>query len=226
MALPNIQESLERSVYHAIRAVTVKEGYLPDITSYDIENTDNQIAKTEDKKYQQAMVDIVTAKGFCVEIFGTTPTQAKGALKPPRIIIDTQAFYPGSLGIDTTPSYRTNQGGGYSVFTGASQTSDFYFNVRLVSNTTEQNRVLHGIMVNALPRRGYMKWYTEPTLRLFENIFIRYISFSEFNYNDEGIIEKVYRYEIPDTHEIDEQLIRTVPKITEIGNHPTIINKI
>ena len=40
---------------------------------------------------------------------------------------------------------------------------------------------------------------------------------ADFSWTAEGVIEKVYRYEIPDAHEVDDLIIKqNVPNIKEI----------
>jgi hypothetical protein len=47
MALSNIQERVERSIFEKIRLLLVTEGYLPDITNYPENNTGQQQWKTD-----------------------------------------------------------------------------------------------------------------------------------------------------------------------------------
>lgn len=217
MALSDIQEAIERSIFHRLREKIVAEGYLPDIYDYITEHDNLNIAEKSQIAYQDAIEAIVADKGFSIEIFNYAPAQQRGTMKPPRIVIDTQAFLPGLLGHDTTLEYKLNEDG--TMFDGnkfVSLTSDFYYSVRLVANTTKQIRVLHGLMVSVLPRRGYIKWYTDNELRPTGNLLNRYVSMGDFSWNAEGIIEKVYRYEIPDVHEVDPEIIRSVAPIIQI----------
>jgi len=217
MALSNIEEALERSIYHALRLKIIEEGYLPNIDDYIIDDDNLVIAEASQIDYKNAIANIVKDKGFAVEIFNYSTAQQRGSLKPPRIVVDTQAFLPGLLGHDTTLDYKLNSDG--TKFDGnrfVSLTSDFYYSVRLVANTTKQIRVLHGLMVSVLPRRGYIKWYGDTALRPTGNLLNRYVSNGDFSWNTEGIVEKVYRYEIPDVHEIDPEIITSVAPITQI----------
>lgn len=218
MELPNIQALLERSIYHALRTTIVQAGYLPDILLYDIENEDSSVATIEQQRYDIDLDIIREQKGFAIEIFNNSPGQAKGTLKLPRIIIETEAFLPGQLGLDTTLDYLKQPDGNYIAEHNnfLSQTSDFYFHVKLLSNTTKQQRALYGIMLMTLPRRGYMKWYNTPPLP-YQNLFVNFTTHSEFNLQDEGITEKSYRYEITDVHELDPVLLENIPAIKEIG---------
>lgn len=230
MALPDIEEALERTIFHALRSKIVAEGYLPDINDFDTQNTNVQTAAISQKAYKAAIAAIVANKGFAIEIFNNSVSQQRGTMKAPRIVIDTQAFLPGQLGHDTTLQYSLGANDfnppdvdpqdfeieNYSGNRFVSMTSDFYYSVRLVANTTKQIRVLHGIMVSVLPRRGYIHWYGDSELRPSGNLLNRYVSNFDHSLLAEGIIEKVYRYEIPDAHEIDPITLVQVSPIKQI----------
>jgi hypothetical protein len=95
--------------------------------------------------------------------------------------------------------------------------SDFYFNVKLVANTVEQLDTLYQILVNSLPRRGYIKWAKDNQLMFSSNLFVQYISYADVSFLAEGILEKVYRFCIPDVSEIDPDIIASaIPKISSI----------
>lgn len=205
--LPDIQEALERSVFHALRLRTVEEGYLPNIDNYDVTNANLATAKAAQQSYRDAIDTIVTNQGFAIEVFNYTPPNEKGVLKSPRIVLKTEAFLPGELGLDTTGDYIKQQDGTFTKKQNPSLVSDFYFNVHVNAITSKQLRVLNGIIATTLPRRGYMKWYTDAQMKHSENLMVYYISHSDFTWQAEGIIEKVYRYGIPDTHEIDAKVM-------------------
>lgn len=205
--LPDIQEALERSVFHALRKKIVSLGYLPDIDNFDVSNSNLSVAKAAQDSYKTAINNIVINKGFCIEIFNYTPPEQRGVLKSPRMVLKTESFLPGELGLDTTGHYEKIGGNTFVKKQNPSIVSDFYFNVHVNAISIEQLRVLNGIIVTTLPRRGYMKWYTEEGMRPSQNLFVNYLSHSDFTWQSESIIEKVYRYGIPDAHEVDAKTI-------------------
>lgn len=207
--LSNLQELLERSIFHSIREITVAEGYLPDIKDYDIENTNLTEATLAKEQFELAKVNIVNNMGFVVDIFSSGNNQAKGIKKVPRIVIDTVSYLPGIMGGDTTPVY-TNINGVYVKTKNASVTSDLTFNVYVVSNTIKQARILNAIISRALPRRGYIKTYLNSTIEFSGNIFIKFMMHGDSNDLAEGIIESYFNYEAPD---IFENLPETIPTI-------------
>lgn len=216
--LSNIEEALERTIFHLLRKKTVEFGYTPDIDDYDVENTDTSIAVSESERFKNDLSIIHTTKGFAIEVFNFANNQYYGTKKPPRIVVETESFLQGQLGTDPTPIYQRQTDGTFNTVQQVSMLSDFYFNVHLIANYVKEIRILHEIMVQCLPRRGYVPWYNQNGLQPAFNLLIRYISMADYSWNAEGIIEKVYRYEIPDAHEVDDTIINTnVPPIRLIN---------
>lgn len=202
MQLVNAQEVIERSIYHGIRSVVVELGYLPDIYTYDLENPNITIAEAEQERYQQDLYSIKQNMGFVVELFNYSTSQQRGKLKAPRLVIETESFGIGMLGVDPTLEYEKVQGV-FKKKKNADILTDLYFNIRMIAKSSKQQRLLHQVIVNALPRKGYIKKYTENSLRPNNNLFVRYMSYADLSWTDEGILEKVYRYQIPDVNEVE-----------------------
>lgn len=211
-----LEEAVERTIYHSLREEIVKRGYLPDIYDYDIENTDLTIAKSENIRYNVDLKAIKVDKGFAIEVFNYSNNQSYGDKEVPRIVIHTDSFIPGSLGLDPSRKYEKNIDGSFKVLKSVEMVSDFYFSLNLVANTVSSMRQLHDIMANVLPRRGYIKWYQDNGLRPYSNLLIQYLASADVSFLSEGIMEKVYKYMIPDVHEIDDKTI--------YDNIPAIIN--
>lgn len=201
-ALSGIQAIIERSLFETIRLELVDKGYLPDITLY-----------TNDQAGYDAYNAAVTAiSGFAIELFSEGANTAKGIKKVPRIVINTGNFLPGALGGDPQRFFE-DQGTNYKALVTPPQTVDFYINFHLVSNTVEQERVLNAILALAIPRRGYIPWYSDVTKRFFA----RYLNYYDTDNIDKGIIEKVYAYEIPDMWDMeDRETYAIIAKMSEI----------
>jgi len=210
--LYNIEERLERSIYEAIRQELVDKLYSPDISlpAYP-ETAAGQL---------QWETDLLAIRngvlGFAIELFGTAGYQDRNTKKVPRIVINVQDFFPGALGGDQSPYYVKGVTD-YTKEVRPPQSVNFYVNVHLVANTIKQLRILHSIVSLALPRRGYIKFYTEPQATFAGNIFIQNITSVEHPQTDEGILEKVYRFEIQDVYETLSTTIGTVVPINEIN---------
>jgi len=206
--LSDLQEVLERSIFHAIREKTVAEGYLPDIKNYDISNVSDAVAKAERLRYESDKTTIATNKGFVIDVFGVSNNQQKAEKKVPRIVIDTNSFQPGMIGGDTTPVYELIDG----VFVKSSSpslASDYFFSVYAVSNTIKQHRILTAIISSALPRRGYIKTYLSPNIELSGNILTVFLSSNDSGDLPEGIMEKSFSYQTPDVFESLPDIIDT-----------------
>lgn len=207
--LSTVQERLERSLFEAIRLECVAKGYLPDITQY--------LTPPQQAAYDNAIKSIATNMGFAVEVFSASSSHDKGLKKVPRIVIIPQDFMPGDIGGDQTRIYRTTECG-FNAFVRPPQTVSYNFNVHIISKTAAQYRVIRSMVANALPRRGYINFYDDAT----ENFFIKNFAFYTFDDSEEGIIERIYAYEIPDLYETDDQPVTsivgqtTIPGITDI----------
>lgn len=217
MELSNLLENIERGIYHSFRHVLVETGYIPDIYNFDIENPSLTIAKQAQGDYNAAVKAIREQKGFAIEIYGNSMNLARGTIKCPRIVIETESFLPGELGVDTTQNYE-RENDVYNVNKYQSLTEEYYFNVRFLANTTKQQRVLNAINIATLPRRGYMKWNPNGAFRPTGNWLVNYISHTEVNWKDEGITERIMRYMIPDLMQAPAQDIGTVSPILQIDD--------
>lgn len=213
--LSDIQQIIERSIFEQIRKELVDKGYLPDITAYP----DSEVGYTN---YQAAIASIVSTKGYAIELFNEGSNMAKGIKKVPRIVINTGNFLPGALGGDPQKSY-VDKGLYYQSVVTPPQTVDFYLSIHLVSNTVAQERVLNSLLALAIQRRGYVPFYSDAS----ETFFCRYLNFSNADDLDEGIMEKVYAYEIPDCWDSEDREIDDfVAKMTRIELHPNILKYI
>lgn len=215
MSLSNVQEAIERTLYAQLRKATTDSGYCVDIDDYDLENPDLTVAKNENQRYMADMKAIADVKGFAVEVFNVTTPFFKGNIRTPSIHIENQGMLPGAVGNDNHANY-VDSGTSYTKQRSQDILSDYYFAVRLCYKGIKQLRVLHAIMLENIPRRGYIPWYTDESLRPSLNLLIRYVSFNDYYYDDQNIGEKVYRYEIPDIHEISPKELATIAKITQI----------
>lgn len=224
-----LEELVERSIFHALREEIVERGYLPDIENYDIENPDLVIAAEESKRYKDDLKGIRDTKGFAIEIFNYANNQSYGEKSSPRMVIKNDSFVAGNIGLDPTGKKVRNPDGTYKIIKEVDMVSDYYFSIYLVASTTRSMRELHDIMVTVMPRRGYLKYYTDNILRPHSNLLIQYLSSADVSFLAEGIMEKVYKYFIPDVHETDGRVIQdNIPEIKNIDvnkdNGEIIIN--
>jgi hypothetical protein len=210
--LEDIEERIERSLYEALREELVDKGYCPDISlpAYP-ETPAGQLQWETDLK---AIKD--GPLGFAIELFSTAGYQDRNTKKIPRIVINVQDFFPGALGGDQT-NYYTKGTTDYTKEKRPPQSVNYYVNVHLLANTIKQLRILHALMALSLPRRGYIKFYTELEPTFAGNIFIQNITSIEHPQTEEGILEKIYRFEIQDVYETNPLDLGTVAQISEIN---------
>lgn len=207
--LSNIERLLERTIYEALRVETVDKGYLPDITTY----TQDQAGYDS---FRSDLQTIISTKGFAIEVFGHGSNLSRGLKRSPRMVIESQMFIPGQLGGDSQRFY-IDKGTDYDAYKRPPQTANFFFNIHLIGTKATHIRTMQAIQAIAIPRRGYVSLH-DPDNEFVDpqNIFVRNIAFVDLGNYDEGILEKLYRYEIPDVFEMDDELLETVGKMDEI----------
>jgi len=212
IALSNVQEIIERSLFEVLRKELVSKGYLPNILLYP----DTQVGHGD---YNLAISNIVTQKGFAIELYNEGSNKAKGVKKIPRCIINTGNFLPGALGGDPQ-RYFLDQGNFFQALVTPPQTVDFFINVHLVSEDVEQERILNALVALAIQRRGYVPFYTGSG----DTFFCRYLNFFHIDDLDAGIIEKVYAYQVSDCWDTEDRIItEAVSKITKINLFPSLM---
>jgi len=200
MALANIQERVERSLYEALRKVCVAEGYTPDITNTGLYGTSPYTAVNE-AAWEAALKTIETTKGFAIEVFNNS--QTKGTKLVPRIAIIPRRTLAGDIG-SPQHSWITNNPSGEQGLVRRYlplEASAYYYDIHLITKTAQQDRILHGILRKALGVKRFIEWYDDPGELLFV------VQTSDFDLPDptEGIKEQVYTYLLPDLFEFVEE---------------------
>lgn len=168
--------------------------------------------------FQNSLMTIANNLGFAIEVFGSSNSQAKYIKKIPRIVILTNQSLPGTLGGAPDRFYLPNNGdilnpNFFSAQVQPPQTVDITFDIHLVSNSSKQSRILHGILALSVPKRGYVPFYNDETKRIFVNQY----SYRNINNTVEGIMEDIYMYKANDIFETNDVIVGTnIKPITEI----------
>lgn len=193
------QEIIERSFYMSLLHTALKNGLTLDPDNYLPINPTSQAKYLKDKE----------ALDKYVYIFGVGNNQSRGKKEVPRITLDLQGYYPGTIGvekyhIDVEDSLRPVLV--ESEFT----TKSIVLDVHLVANNQNDMRMLHSIMYKALPASGYIKPFTgnkeeylNTGLNPTGNIFIEVTNHYDHTDNSQGLLEKVYSYTVEDGLVID-----------------------
>lgn len=201
-ALNNIQQNIERSFEKAIYEVLLANEYIPNRVTFAANPTG----------YENAKTGIITAKGFCVELFGQSPSQEKPQLAVPRIVINSLGFQEGSAGLEFGVSYKAN-GSTFNKYLNSGTLSNLRMQVTLVSNKTSQDRLLESVRQASLPNLSYIADWQDGTVKYL-------IQYSFNNYIPElshGLITRSYIYTVIDVCEFEPDLLQTgISKITDI----------
>lgn len=216
ITLSNVQEVIERSIFEPIRGLLVEQNLLLDIELYN-EDLDKDLYAADMKALKDN-----NPHGFVCDLISTSGYYFKGIKKLPRIVIDSQMFLPGELGMSTDKSYVLN-GNTFDALRNPSISSDYFYNIHVETESIKQQRLLHALVSAALPNRGYIKPYTESTLLSDLNFFNERLGSVDHPDTNENIKEKIYRYCIKDVWESVAQVVATnIPKITDIDADPII----
>lgn len=187
----NSQEIIERSVYMALLNMTIDLGYTINPEDY------LPISQENTERFSQAIKNIVKDKGFSISIFGVGNNHSRGIKETPRIVVDSEGFYPGDIGLPNRIMEK-EEGIGYTSSEMPFETLSQYINIRLCAQSSEHMRLLHQIMFWSIPQRGYIKPYNEPGFLFDGNIFLRVVNFYNMPDLENGLMEKVYQFEVQD----------------------------
>ena len=203
-ALSTTQQDIDRSFEKAIYDVLLANGYIADRAAYE----------TDRAGYNTAMAAIKTSKGFCVELFSSSPPQDKTALGVPRIIITGRGFSQGSVGRDFGDQFELNEESGkYSKYNQGNPLSDYRLTIELISNSTPQDRLLEAVRQAALPNLTYLPKYNDPDVVYL----ITYLFTASVPEMTHGLTQKIYTYRVADVAEAELNLVSTnISPIKEI----------
>lgn len=184
----NSQEIIERSIYSALLQVTMALGYTVDPNDYLPATPENA------KRFEE---DVKNLKKY-IPIFGTANSSSKDKKTTPRIVVNAKGFYPGMIGLPKEIIGR-EVGQNYTYNEEPYETLDQYIDIHLVANNQEDLRLLHIILFNALPQRGYIKPYNVDKFLPSGNIFLEVGNFFDYPNTTLGLLEKVYEFRVYDT---------------------------
>lgn len=193
------QEIIERSLYASLMQVALQLGKTIDPELYLPVTAENQ------KMYHH---DMEAIDNF-IYIFGVGNNQVRGPKIVPRITIDLNAYYPGSIGTEAFMVGDEKINDEYRNYSYPFETKNAQFDIHLVANRSEDLRLLHSILYTALPVRGYIKPFLEATLQEYlehkgllktGNLYIEVANYYDHNDQEHGLLEKVYSYTVVDSY--------------------------
>lgn len=184
------EEIVERTFYVSLLNTAIKMGYAINPDDYLPATPENEAKYHQDK---EAIPNFVS-------IFGVGNNHSRGAKICPRITVNLNAYYPGTIGMEKF-GIESSEASQFNVVEFPFETKDISLDVHLVANNMPDMRILHNIMYRALPARGYLK----PYLNNYEewvnqkvgptgNLFIEIGNFYDYDDKEHGILEKVYSY--------------------------------
>lgn len=202
----NIQTIVERSLFRSILTVLVSKGYTPNPALYD--NSASGKAALEAAKQS-----IASDKGFCITLNGASTNTDIGLKKVPSISILTESIIPDEVGLGGQ-EFLPEDGGTFSKVELPELYSKMLMEVRVVANTTAQDRICNEVVFEALGRRRPVPYIEDE-----ENLFWLIMTASITNRNlQKGLLERLYRYEALDIMDYQYNILRTgIAPIREIS---------
>lgn len=215
----NVQERVERSIFEAIRLKLVAHGYIPDVNSF----AQTPVGNTA---YTAAMQAIVTGgQPDSIEVYNNGSQQSKAVEVVPRIVCVTRRIMPGDIGkrvdnrytlnpldpdaiVDTEPPYES---------------SNLHIDIEVISKSARHDRILHAILAEAIGgTMGYVNVYDTKTN---ERFFIRQFNFYDLPDMENGLLKRVYSYEVPDIYLTDGMNIPNPSLIKQITAQLNIVSQ-
>lgn len=194
------EEIIERTFYISLLYEALNKGLTIDPDKYLVNGkpTESTLAAYEaDKK--------LIGKDF-IYIFGIGNNHSRGAKETPRITVELKAYYPGDIGLNKYELERPNgDKDGFQTVEYDFTTKNTLLDIHLVATTQAQMRTLHEIMYKALPAVGYIKPYLNDIeewkkggIPSSGNLFIQVGNYYDMPDLTQGILEKVYTYQVVD----------------------------
>lgn len=206
--LGNAQQRVERSIYERIRLILVEHGYLPDIN--DATFPDTVAGKAA---WDAAKAQIITNKGFMVELFGVGSNKSKYLKTIPRIVVKKRRFLPSNIGAKTI-LYEQNETGTYTKLQNSTNLGEGFYDIHLCSETAEQDRVLTAVIGVAFSTLDYVDYHDKANDN--DRFLMDFIGSYDDEDNTEGLQNYVMAYRVPDIAMAPPQEIGKVSKIKQI----------
>lgn len=194
LLLNNLSLRLTRSIESKVLGILVANGYAVDRSQY-LNNPAGYAAK---------QTDIKNRKGFCIEVFGHGASHDRDSKLIPRMVINSFGFTGGSLGNDLIEYFKENATGTFDKLQGPSRSSNFRFEIELISNKTYQDVVMESVRAMALPNLSYIPLVEGSE---DESFLIQYTSPRSLPDVGGGLIQRTYGYEVLDVFETLPTLI-------------------
>lgn len=187
---------ITRSIEKALYLLLLDQGYTPDRSIF-LGNSFDVTFDPTFSGYMDLKADIKARKGFCVDLFGHGASMDRQAKLLPRMVITGLGFFPGSVGNDKTPYYVKNDHGKFDKLIGPIFSSNYRFELELCSNKTAQDMFMEAVRGVALPNFEQIPVYDQPQ----DSILIQYSSPRQMPDFGQGLIQRIYTYEVIDIFE-------------------------
>lgn len=192
----NSEEIVERTFYICLLNILLKAGLTLNPDDYLPLSVENEKRFNQDKD----------ALPKFVYLFGVGNNQVRGAKIAPRITLELNGYFPGDVGIPHIDYYGKDVDTPFQVVEFPWEVKDLTLDVHLVANTQQDMRMLHKVLHQALPVRGYIVPYLDNDFEAWKekrilkegNLFIELTNYYDHPDLDHGLLGKTYTYLVKD----------------------------
>jgi hypothetical protein len=185
MALSDVLELVDKSIFEAIHSVGVAEGYIVDRAVVDLE---------DEVAWAAAEQVIITEKGYVVDLEGASNSHEKGKRTNPSITYDSKNLLNGNIGNAQTPRYEDNGAGGLNSVKDIPQTSDYLFYIHVNGKNSADFRTIKAIVSTALAHNTFIPVYNDPGTKF---LIVRY-GYQDNPDHLKGSLEGIFMYKAMD----------------------------
>lgn len=224
-----IEKEITEMLFEVLRQKCVVEGWTPDIKLFpDTESEDPDLVEAAFESYYAAMRAIADTKGYSIEVLGFSSNQYKDNKKVCRIVIDVHQFLPSELGNETAPEYIKHESETgeiyYTRMVGITSLSDLTFSVYALGYQAHQMITMNELIMECLPRRGYLKPLNEEQLLPSQNFFVRLTDKGRTGELPLGIMERYFVYQIMDCQETQGTILPgNIPAVVDISIESSVV---
>lgn len=206
-------ETIGRTIYERLRLAVVSAGYLPNVVGMSA------------AEYAAAKAAIIQSGKQIIEVLGEGAPDTRDEKKMTRITVQRRSSNGGSLG--GFPATFYVPGTAPSTFKKLQmpeRSRNVQYEVRLVSNTAEYDRIGDALILRALGQRRYLKCVKpDHTFETDEGFW--FVRTGDADVTSTDLIERIYSFTAQDVWtEEPEVLLDDIKPMSQIGDVPIVAN--
>lgn len=187
-------EELDRSMYEYIRIGLVRAGLLPDISLYTT-------AASYKAAKDSLRASLAGSNKRLVELFGVANMDARDGKTDAKITIDRMGTPIGSMGAFGAYYYSSDNALNptlYNIYGYPDRAIDIVYDVRIISRTTEMERIAHHVVYRNLGvNRYHLSYHPITYVKSVDKYFLLELAV-DTNLSTSGMLEILMKYVVRD----------------------------